>query len=333
MSAVSSEPIIDNGAIAAEADADIKAAEKENEVPVDTSAVNPLKRSADDVAEKVTEPAKLPESDKTPSSDESASASAPPAVETKEAASRNVKPKKVQASLNFAVKVQLSSEQEKYLELEKRTMAADWYNAFLTEMRLPYFITIKKSLEKELASGKTVYPDLDEIYSFTRCPLKDVRVVILGQGLCFSVKKGVPNPPSLNNIFQELKNDLGDEFQKPTHGDLSGWCEQGVLLLNATLTVRAHEAASHASWGWGSFTDKIIAHFNRHCENVVFMLWGNHAQKKNSAIDKKRHLVLMAVHPSPLSAHRGFFGSKHFSKANKYLEEKGKKIVNWSALN
>ncbi|KAI8852149.1 uracil-Dna glycosylase from atlantic Cod [Chytridium lagenaria] len=210
------------------------------------------------------------------------------------------------------------------------------------ELKAPYFINIKKKLEQEKAAGHKIYPAEDEIYTFTRCPLNDVRVVILGQdpyhgpgqahGLCFSVKKGVPSPPSLVNIFKELKNEYGDAFETPKHGDLSGWCEQGVLLLNATLTVRAHNANSHSTWGWTTFTDKIISYINSHHENVVFILWGAYAQKKGQLVDKKKHLVLAGPHPSPLSAHRGFFGCKHFSKANDYLEQKGKTTVNWNSL-
>ncbi|KAJ3113054.1 hypothetical protein HDU96_003832 [Phlyctochytrium bullatum] len=276
-------------------------------------------------------------------SKENAPISSPTAAKTTAepaAESRNVRPKTMQMSLGFTVK--LTPEQEKYLELEKRTMAKDWYDAFLGEMRKPYFIGIKKKLEQEKAAKQTIYPAEDEIYSFTRCALKDIKVVILGQdpyhgpgqahGLCFSVKKGVPPPPSLNNIFKELQSDLGSLFTTPTHGDLTGWSTQGVLLLNASLTVRAHQAASHATFGWTTFTDAIVAHLNRHGEGIVFILWGGHAQKKKVGIDGKKHLVLCAAHPSPLSAHRGFFGCKHFSKANAWLEEKGRKGVEWGAL-
>ncbi|KAJ3194418.1 hypothetical protein HK101_002738 [Irineochytrium annulatum] len=235
-----------------------------------------------------------------------------------------------------------TEEEEKYLALEKESMSADWYDAFLREMSQKYFIDIKKKLEAEIASGKTVYPPLAEIYTFTKCPIKDVRVVILGQdpyhgpnqahGLCFSVKKGVSVPPSLVNIYKELKADLGDDFTIPSSGDLQGWCDQGVLLLNAALTVRASEPNSHVTWGWNKFTDAIVSHIARESENVVFMLWGAFAHKKGAKIDTSRHLVLKTVHPSPLSVYRGFFGCKHFSQANEYLKDKGRDVVDWNAL-
>eukprot|EP00833_Pecoramyces_ruminatium_P013430 jgi/Orpsp1_1/1187462/evm.model.d7180000057919.1 len=230
-----------------------------------------------------------------------------------------------------------------HLLLEKKYMAEDWYRTFRSEMLKGYFIKIKKTLENEKKAGAIIYPEEKDMYSFTKCPLKQIRVVILGQdpyhgvgqahGLCFSVKKGVPPPPSLVNIFRELKSDLGDDFTIPKHGYLEGWTKQGVLLLNTSLSVRKGEAASHANIGWQQFTDSIIAHINQCRRNVVFLLWGAHAQKKGKNIDKNKHLILKAVHPSPLSANRGgFFGCKHFSKTNEYLVKNGYKPIDWNYL-
>ncbi|KAJ3302665.1 hypothetical protein HDV03_004785 [Kappamyces sp. JEL0829] len=171
---------------------------------------------------------------------------------------------------------------------------------------------------------------------------KDVKVVIIGQdpyhgpgqahGLCFSVQKGVRVPPSLVNIYKELSSDLGTQFKIPGHGMLQAWQSQGVLLLNATLTVRKGAPNSHAKWGWAQFTDAVIQYLAKNRANLVFMLWGGFAQKKGSHIDPKRHLVLKAAHPSPLGADKGWWGSKHFSKANAYLESKGKDPIEWGAI-
>ncbi|KAJ3030715.1 hypothetical protein HDV00_008734 [Rhizophlyctis rosea] len=212
------------------------------------------------------------------------------------------------------------------LKLERETMAEDWLLALKSEIEKPYFM------------------EPHEIYTFTKCPLTKVKVVILGQdpyhgpgqahGLCFSVKKPVRPPPSLVNIFSELRTDLGaDRFQTPAHGCLEGWCTEGVLLLNASLTVRRGEPNSHATIGWAKFTDAIVSYINKNNRNVVFMLWGGFAQKKGGSIDKKRHLVLKATHPSPLGANKGgWFGCKHFSKANEYLVKNGVKPVDWNHL-
>ncbi|TPX58527.1 hypothetical protein PhCBS80983_g03067 [Powellomyces hirtus] len=254
--------------------------------------------------------------------------------------------KKIEANKLAARKRLIESQQ---LKLEKQTMAEDWYTAFLPELHKPYFLAIKQALNKELQDGRVIYPALEEIYSFTRCSLKDVRVVIIGQdpyhgpnqahGLCFSVKKGVPPPPSLNNIFRELETDLGNSaFTRPNHGSLEGWCSEGVLLLNAGLTVRKGEPNSHKHLGWATFTDAIIAHLDKtnmpeRDHGLVFMLWGAFAQKKGAKINRKKHLVLTAKHPSPLSANQGgWFGCKHFSKANVWLKEKGVKEINWNHL-
>ncbi|KAJ3145095.1 hypothetical protein HDU86_001147 [Geranomyces michiganensis] len=204
--------------------------------------------------------------------------------------------------------------ESKQLALERATMAADWYQAFLPEMRKPYFLAIKAVLDKELAAGKVIYPPLPDVYAFTKCPLANVKVVIIGQdpyhgpsqahGLCFSVRKGVTPPPSLNNIFRELSSDI-PSFSRPAHGDLSGWVTQGVLLLNASLTVRKGEANSHKGIGWSVFTDSIIKHLDAYGDGKVFMLWGAFAQKKGANLKKGKHLVLTAKHPSPLGANQG----------------------------
>eukprot|EP00274_Cyanoptyche_gloeocystis_P002723 CAMPEP_0196660426 /NCGR_PEP_ID=MMETSP1086-20130531/39719_1 /TAXON_ID=77921 /ORGANISM="Cyanoptyche gloeocystis , Strain SAG4.97" /LENGTH=298 /DNA_ID=CAMNT_0041994843 /DNA_START=248 /DNA_END=1140 /DNA_ORIENTATION=- len=200
-----------------------------------------------------------------------------------------------------------------------------WRQALQGEFRKDYFQKLRVFLEAELQAGVVVYPPSRLIFNaLNLCTLANVKVVILGQdpyhgtnqahGLCFSVQKGVPTPPSLLNIYQELQSDI-QGFQAPKHGCLEGWAQRGVLLLNALLTVRARQPLSHASKGWEPFTDAIISYINTHRKGVVFLLWGAPAQKKGLKIDKSKHLVLRAVHPSPLSAHKGWFGSKHFSKA------------------
>jgi uracil-DNA glycosylase len=194
-------------------------------------------------------------------------------------------------------------------------------------------------LRAEKQAGKVVYPPGPEIFAaFDHTPFDAVRVVILGQdpyhgpnqahGLCFSVRPGVPAPPSLQNIFKEIQRDLG--FRAPDHGCLTPWADRGVLLLNATLTVQQGMAASHQGKGWEGFTDAAIDALNREREGLVFMLWGSYAQKKGQLIDGRRHCVLRSVHPSPLSAHRGFIGCGHFSAANQYLESRGVAPVDWS---
>lgn len=186
---------------------------------------------------------------------------------------------------------------------------------------------------------QVVYPPQELVFNaFRLTPLSDVKVVILGQdpyhnvgqahGLSFSVPNGIMHPPSLKNIFAELTTDIPG-FTYPKSGDLTKWAEQGVLLLNATLTVRAHQAASHQKQGWEEFTDQVIAQISKELNHVVFILWGAYAQKKSVLIDHSKHLVLKAVHPSPLSVYRGFFGSKHFSKSNAYLEQHGRGSIDW----
>lgn len=184
-----------------------------------------------------------------------------------------------------------------------------------------------------------VFPPTDLVFNaFKLTPLSDVKVVILGQdpyhndgqahGLSFSVPAGMAIPPSLRNIYSELKSDIAG-FDVPTHGDLTKWAQQGVLLLNATLTVRAHTAASHQKKGWEAFTDEVIAAISKEKEHVVFLLWGSYAIKKSALIDANKHLILTAVHPSPLSVYRGFYGCKHFSQTNSYLQAHGLKPIDW----
>ncbi|KXS13698.1 uracil-DNA glycosylase [Gonapodya prolifera JEL478] len=247
------------------------------------------------------------------------------------------------------LKTELGGELMALLTLEINTMGADWFDALVSEMKKPYFKQIKSFLAKEYAAKATVYPPERSMYSWSAYPLKQVKVVILGQdpyhgpnqahGLCFSVQKGVTPPPSLVNIYKELESDLGTDtgegksgFKKPKHGYLDGWAKQGVLLLNTTLTVRAAHPNSHSACGWETFTDAVIRTVDRKSEGVVFILWGGNAQKKGGMIDKKKHLVLKSAHPSPLSAHRGFFGCKHFSSANKFLKERGRAPIDWNDL-
>lgn len=212
-----------------------------------------------------------------------------------------------------------------------------WKEALHNTFEQKFFTDLVSFVRDEYASTK-VYPPGKEIFSaFDHCPINEVKVVILGQdpyhgpgqahGLSFSVKPGVPFPPSLLNIFKEIESDLGKPM--PADGDLTRWADQGVFLLNATLTVRAHQAGSHQKKGWEEFTDEVIRTISDTCENVVFLLWGAYAQKKSALIDSRKHLVLKAPHPSPLSSYRGFFGCKHFSKANEYLNAKGKKGIDW----
>ncbi|XP_051750989.1 uracil DNA glycosylase a isoform X1 [Ctenopharyngodon idella] len=216
-----------------------------------------------------------------------------------------------------------------------------WKKALTAEFGKNYFKSLMSFVAEE-RKKHTIYPPSHEVFTWTRtCDIQDVKVVILGQdpyhgpnqahGLCFSVQRPVPPPPSLVNIFKELASDING-FEQPGHGDLTGWANQGVLLLNAVLTVRAHQANSHKDKGWEIFTDAVVHWLSTNMEGLVFILWGSYAQKKGAAINKKRHHVLQAVHPSPLSAHRGFFGCKHFSKTNELLKKSGKKPIDWSAL-
>lgn len=212
-----------------------------------------------------------------------------------------------------------------------------WKQRLQTEFDQSYFEQLTRFVHQEYATH-TVYPPGKQIFAaFDSCPFEQVKVVILGQdpyheprqahGLCFSVNDGIPFPPSLQNIFKEIESDLG--IPVPASGDLTRWAQQGVLLLNATLTVRAHQAASHQGKGWETFTDAVIHKLAEEREHLVFILWGSYAQRKGEFIDSRRHLVLKSPHPSPLSAHRGFFGNHHFSQANRYLASYGITPIQW----
>ena len=214
-----------------------------------------------------------------------------------------------------------------------------WKEAIGKEKEKPYFQQILQQVHQARHAGVTIYPPQNEVCSaFSLTEFDQVKVVILGQdpyhrpnqahGLSFSVKPPVTPPPSLVNIYKELSTDI-EGFVIPHHGYLVEWAKQGVLLLNTVLTVEEGKANSHANWGWEAFTDKVIAQLNAHRENIVFLLWGSHAQKKGAFIDRNKHCVLTAPHPSPLAAHRGFFGCHHFSKANEYLKAHGMAEINW----
>lgn len=212
-----------------------------------------------------------------------------------------------------------------------------WAERLQEEFEKPYFNTLVEFVRTEY-SNNIIYPPAKQIFNaFNFCPFNTTKVVIVGQdpyhepqqahGLCFSVADGITIPPSLVNIYKEIKNDLGIEI--PSSGNLERWAKQGVLLLNATLTVQAHRAGSHQRKGWEQFTDTVIQKLAEEQENIVFLLWGAYAQKKGENIDANRHLVLRSPHPSPLSAHRGFFGNQHFSQTNEYLIAHGKPPINW----
>ena len=214
-----------------------------------------------------------------------------------------------------------------------------WLPALQNEFQKPYMLGLNQFLEQENEHQTIVFPKPSDVFNaFKFTPFNEVKVVILGQdpyyganqahGLSFSVQKGVAVPPSLKNIYKELQTDIPG-FNMPSHGDLSSWAKQGVLLLNTTLTVRAGEPGSHQKMGWEPFTDQAIRALSEQREGLVFMLWGRHAQAKASLIDPTKHVVLTAAHPSPFSAYNGFFGCKHFSKANAYLLNKAEKLINW----
>lgn len=216
-------------------------------------------------------------------------------------------------------------------------MELSWKTRLAGEFEKDYFVKLTDFVRQEYRQA-TVYPSGPNIFNaFAHCPFDRVKVVIIGQdpyhepgqahGLCFSVQDGTPFPPSLQNIFKEITDDLGRP--RPTSGDLTRWADQGVLLLNATLTVRAHRAGSHQGHGWETFTDAAIRCLNAERQHLVYMLWGAYAQKKGASIDTSRNLVLTSPHPSPLSAHRGFFGNRHFSRANDYLVALGESPIDW----
>ena len=216
-------------------------------------------------------------------------------------------------------------------------IAEDWKALLQDEFDKPYFETLTRFVKEEYAS-RQIFPAGRNIFrAFDKCPLSSLKVVIIGQdpyhgpgqanGLCFSVGEGVPFPPSLQNIFKEVAADIGTPI--PASGELDRWAEQGVLLLNSVLTVREHCAASHAGRGWEQFTDAVVRAVAERKEGVVYMLWGSYAQKKGAIANPAKNLILKAVHPSPLSAYRGFFGCKHFSQANQYLQQIGKTPIEW----
>ena len=212
-----------------------------------------------------------------------------------------------------------------------------WKDILSGEFDKEYFFKLTDFVRNEYLSGKKIYPDAKNIFNaFNLCPFESVKVVIIGQdpyhepgqahGLCFSVLPPTPNPPSLQNIYKEIESDIG--HPSVTNGDLTYWANQGVLLLNSTLTVQAHLAASHSNRGWEQFTDAVIRALNTR-ENIVYMLWGSFAQKKAAIVNTTKNLILKSAHPSPLSAYRGFFGNHHFSLANQYLIDNGKTPIDW----
>ena len=224
-------------------------------------------------------------------------------------------------------------------EAREIRLEASWKQRLEPEFSQPYMLALREFLLQRRQAGAVIYPPGDRIFNaLDSTPFDKVRVVILGQdpyhgpgqahGLCFSVRLGVPTPPSLLNIFKEIHDDLG--LAPPDHGYLQAWAQRGVLLLNAVLTVERGQAGAHQGKGWEQFTDQVVRLLNAERDGLVFMLWGSHALKKGAVLDRHRHLVLTAPHPSPLSAHRGFFGCRHFSKANAWLQEQGQSPVDWS---
>jgi uracil-DNA glycosylase len=226
---------------------------------------------------------------------------------------------------------------------EQVRLESSWLEVLGDEFDKPYMAELRKFLVDEKRKGKIVYPSGDEYFNaMDSTPFHQVKVVILGQdpyhgrgqahGLCFSVKAGVQLPPSLQNIFKEIQSEFADQTRRLDKGDLTGWANQGVLLLNAVLTVERARAAAHQGRGWETFTDRVIELLSHGRESLVFMLWGSYAQKKGRVIGTSKHLVLSSPHPSPLSAHRGFFGNDHFIKCNEYLTNTSQTPIDWFAL-
>lgn len=217
-----------------------------------------------------------------------------------------------------------------------------WFEVLKDEFEKPYMKSLKNFLQREKQAGFTIFPKGSDIFNaFKHTPFEKVKVVILGQdpyhgvgqahGLSFSVQKGVVPPPSLKNIYKELADEFPD-FKIPSHGELTSWADQGVMLLNATLTVRAHTAGSHQNKGWEQFTDKVISELSANRSGLVFILWGNYAKQKESLIDQRKHFIIKSAHPSPFSAYNGFFGSKPFSKTNEILKKEGKEPIDWQIV-
>lgn len=217
-----------------------------------------------------------------------------------------------------------------------------WFEVLKDEFEKPYMKSLKNFLQQEKQAGFTIFPKGSDIFNaFKHTPFEKVKVVILGQdpyhgvgqahGLSFSVQKGIVPPPSLKNIYKELADEFPD-FKIPSHGELTSWADQGVMLLNATLTVRAHTAGSHQNKGWEQFTDKVISELSAKRSGLVFILWGNYAKQKESLIDQSKHFIIKSAHPSPFSAYNGFFGSKPFSKTNEILKKEGKEPIDWQIV-
>ena len=226
---------------------------------------------------------------------------------------------------------------------DRVVLEPSWKTALLPEFEKPYMRQLRDFLLAEKRARKVVYPKGSEIFAaLNLTPLPKVRVVVIGQdpyhgpnqahGLCFSIRPGVPRPPSLENIFQEVSDDVAGGEIPPRHGCLIPWAQQGVLLLNSVLTVERGRAGSHQGRGWETFTDRVVELIKDESESVVFMLWGSYAHRKGALVDTRRHLVLTAPHPSPLSANRGFFGCRHFSSANRYLKARGFDPIDWFAV-
>ncbi len=220
-------------------------------------------------------------------------------------------------------------------------LSPSWRRALSSPFQQQHMIELSTFLDSEIKAGKTIFPHSDDVFSaFHLTPLSSTRVVIIGQdpyhgegqahGLCFSVKKGIRPPPSLVNIFKELKSDLGIDI--PNHGYLENWASQGILMINNVLTVEKSSPTSHKKKGWELFTDSVIEILNSKKSNLVFLLWGSDAREKCKKVDRSKHLVLESPHPSPFSAYKGFLGNRHFSKTNMYLKQNGQKVINWSLL-
>ena len=225
-------------------------------------------------------------------------------------------------------------------ETRSAELEPGWFAQLESEFDQPYMQSLRAFLLEEKKQGREVYPADHQVFNaLNSAPFNAVKVVIVGQdpyhgpgqahGLCFSVKKDVPPPPSLKNVYKEIQSDLEIPATEFTHGCLKSWARQGVLLLNSVLTVERHKAASHQGKGWETFTDRVIERLAEREQRCVFLLWGSYAQKKGAMIDRRRHLVLTAPHPSPLSAYRGFFGCRHFSQSNEYLKQKGVTPIDW----